>query len=80
MSPAELADFNEVFKKALEPLNKAMDNNLQILDKVQACFENKDRIVDEHISEQSDDDEEDEDDNINNAKIWAQQQKQSCIK
>ena len=80
MSPAELADFNEIFKKGLAPLNKAMDNNLQILDKVQACFENKDRNVDEHISEQSDDDEEDEDDNINNAKIWAQQQKQSCIK
>ncbi len=80
MSPAELADFNEIFNTALAPLNEAMDNNLQILDKVQACFENKDRNVDEHISKQSDVDKEDEEEYIHNAELWAQQQKQSCIK
>ena len=69
MSPSELADFDEKIKKgflkALAPFSEA-------LNRAQSCLENKDRNV-----EECDDD---DNDNINNAKIWAQQQKQSCMK
>ena len=69
MSPSELADFDEKIKKgflkALAPFSEA-------LNRAQSCLENKDRNV-----EECDDD---DNDNINDAKIWAQQQKQSCIK
>ena len=72
MSPSELADFDEKIKKgflkALAPFSEA-------LNRAQSCLENKDRNV-----EECDDDDNDDNDNINDAKIWAQQQKQSCIK
>ena len=74
MSDAEVSD---VIKKSLAPMFDCMDDVQKKMNEVKNLIKNdgldtetKDRNV-EH---------DDDDDNISAAKIWAQQQKQSCLK